>query len=85
MDNSVSPTHGEQYGTAWNCHFGCACFHPLFLFNRFGMLERSASRPGNVHSVDGWKTVLEPVLERYSKRKRVQFFRADAAFALPNL
>jgi hypothetical protein len=33
MDSSVSPTHGEQEGTAWNGYFGCACYHPLFLFN----------------------------------------------------
>jgi hypothetical protein len=23
MDSSVSPTHGEQEGTAYNGHFGC--------------------------------------------------------------
>jgi hypothetical protein len=79
MDSSVSPTHGEQEGTAWNGHFGCACYHPLFLFNQFGMLERCALRAGNVHSADGWKAVLEPVIERYSKRKLMRFFRADAA------
>lgn len=25
MDSSVSPTHGEQEGTAYNDHFGCTC------------------------------------------------------------
>jgi hypothetical protein len=44
MDSSVSPTHGEQAGTAYNGHFGCTCYHPLFLFNQFGDLERCASR-----------------------------------------
>ena len=39
MDSSVSPTHGEQEGTAYNGHFGCTCYHPLFLFNQFGDLE----------------------------------------------
>ncbi len=29
MDSSVSPTHGEQKGTAYNGHFGCTCYHPL--------------------------------------------------------
>ena len=29
MDSSVSPTHGDQEGTAWNGHFGCKCYHPL--------------------------------------------------------
>ena len=50
MDSSVSPTHGAQEGTAWNGHFGCMCYHPLFVFNQFGHLERCALRPGNVHS-----------------------------------
>jgi hypothetical protein len=31
MDSSESPTHGEQEGSAWNGHFGCTCYHPLFL------------------------------------------------------
>jgi len=42
MDSSVSPTHGTQEGTAWNGHFGCMCYHPLFVFNQFGQLERHA-------------------------------------------
>jgi hypothetical protein len=50
MDSSVSPTYGEQEGTAYNGHFGCTCYHPLFVFNQFGDLERCVLRPGNVHS-----------------------------------
>ena len=65
MDSSVSPTHGEQEGTAYNGHFGCTCYHPLFVFNQFGDLERCALRPGNVHSADDWRSVLEPVVARY--------------------
>lgn len=53
MDSSVSETHGAQEGTAYNGHFGCTCYHPLFVFNQFGDLERCALRPGNVHSADG--------------------------------
>jgi hypothetical protein len=65
MDSSESPTHGEQEGSAYNGHFGCTCYHPLFVFNQFGDLERCALRPGNVHSADGWRAVLEPVMARY--------------------
>ena len=85
MDSSVSPTHGEQEGTAYNGHFGCACYHPLFVFNQFGDLERCALRPGNVHSADGWREVLEPVVSRYRDRKLRRYFRADAAFASPEV
>jgi hypothetical protein len=49
-------------------------------------LERCSLRSGNVHSADGWRDVLEPVVARYRggaiKRR---FFRGDAAFALPDL
>ncbi len=85
LDSSVSPTHGEQEGTAYNGHFGCTCYHPLFLFNQFGDLERCSLRPGNVHSADGWRDVLEPVVARYRERTLRRYFRGDAAFALPDL
>jgi hypothetical protein len=85
MDSSVSPTFGEQEGTAYNGHFGCTCYHPLFLFNQFGDLERCALRPGNVHSAEGWRAVLEPVVARYRDTVKRRYFRADAAFASPEV
>ena len=36
MDSSESPVHGNQEGSAYNGHFNCTCFHPLFVFNQFG-------------------------------------------------
>jgi hypothetical protein len=47
---SESPTYGEQEGSAYNGHFGCMCYHPVFVFNQLGDVERCALRPGNVHS-----------------------------------
>ena len=85
MDSSVSPTFGEQKGTAYNGHFGCTCYHPLFVFNQFGDLERCALRPGNVHSAHGWRDVLVPVVERYKGRAIRLYFRGDAAFASPEI
>jgi Transposase DDE domain group 1 len=85
MDSSESPTHGEQEGSVWNGHFGCTCYHPLFLFNQFGDLERSFLRPGNVHSAEDWPLVLEPVVARYRERGVDLYFRADAAFAKPEI
>ena len=64
MDSSVSPTHGQQEGTAYNGHFACTCYHPLFCFNQFGDLERALLREGQVHSADDWRSVLEPVVSR---------------------
>src|SRR3954468_3484627 len=85
MDSSVSPTYGEQEGSAYNGHFGCTCYHPLFVFNQFGDLERCALRPGNVHSAEGWRDVLEPVIARYRTTMKRRYFRADAGFAAPEV
>src|ERR1700757_4010006 len=85
MDSSESPTYGEQEGSAYNGHFGCTCYHPLFVFNQLGDLERGALRPGNVHSADGWRAVLEPVIARYRGRVKRLYFRGDAAFANPEV
>jgi hypothetical protein len=71
--------HGT--GTSATC-----ATHPLFIFNQFGHLERSDLRNGNVHSADGWKTLLAPeFISRYAGRDLMRFFRGDAAFAIPEL
>ena len=85
MDSSVSPTYGQQEGTAYNGHFGCECYHPLFIFNQDGDVEYARLRPGNVASADDWRSVLEPVIERYRGNNIPKFFRGDAAFAIPQL
>jgi Transposase DDE domain group 1 len=85
LDSSESPTFGQQEGSAYNGHFRCTCYHPLFVFNQFGDLERCALRPGHVHSAEGWRDVLLPVIARYRARGFVLYFRGDAAFAKPEL
>lgn len=85
LDSSVSETYGQQEGSAYNGHFECTCYHPLFCFNQDGDLERALLRDGNVHSADDWRSVLEPVVARYRGLKIQKFFRGDAAFANPEL
>jgi hypothetical protein len=85
MDSSVSPTHGEQENSVWNGHYECTCYHPLFVFNQLGDLERCALRPGNVHSADCWESVLKPVVARYKGRVSRIYFRGDAGFANPEI
>jgi len=85
MDSSESPTYGGQEGSAYNGHFGCTCYHPLFVFNQLGDVERCALRPGNVHSANGWRAVLEPVVARYRGTVKRLYFRGDAAFANPEI
>ena len=85
MDSSDSPTHGHQEGSTFNGHFGFTCYHPLFVFNQFGGLERAMLRPGNVHGSKGWREGLGPVVARLRGRKLTRSLRADAAFARPEI
>ena len=85
IDSSESPVHGQQEGAAYNGHFECMCYHPLFCFNQFGDCEGAVLRPGNVHSADGWEGFIDPIVERYLKLAVRLLFRADAAFAKPEL
>ncbi|HUE15149.1 MAG TPA: IS1380 family transposase, partial [Planctomycetaceae bacterium] len=85
MDSSVSETFGGQQGSAYNGHFECTCYHPLFLFNQFGDLERAMLRRGHHHSAKFWRRVLLPVIDRYRSDNIPKLFRGDAAFANPAL
>ena len=84
-DSSASPVHGEQEASAYNGHFGCTCYHPLFCFNQFGDCEGSMLRPGNVHSADRWKELLEPIVARYERKTVRPILSGDAAFAKPEI
>jgi Transposase DDE domain group 1 len=42
-------------------------------------------RPGNVHSADEWEGTLLPVVARYQGKIARMYFRADAAFAMPEV
>jgi hypothetical protein len=85
LDSSVSETYGRQEGSAYNGHFECTCYHPIFCFNQLGDLERALLRNGNVASADEWRSVLEPVVVRYRDLDISKYFRGDAAFAIPEL
>ena len=85
LDSSVSETHGQQEGSAYNGYFECTCYHPLFCFNQDGDLERALLRHGNVASADDWRSVLEPVVARYRTRNIQKLFRGDAGFANPQV
>ena len=85
LDSSVSETYGEQEGAAYNGHFGCECYHPLFCFNQDGDVEAALLREGNVASAHNWRSLLVPVVERYRHVDVRKLFRGDAAFAIPEL
>ena len=85
MDSTEIPVYGEQEQSAYNGHFESTCFHPLLLFNRDGDCLAAKLRPGNVHSAEGWQELLLPEIERQQRLGKEIAFRADAAFAKPEI
>jgi hypothetical protein len=85
MDSTEIPVYGEQEHSAYNGHFESTCYHPLLLFNREGDCLAAKLRPGNVHSAEEWEEVLLPEIERQQELGKEVVFRADAAFAKPEI
>ena len=85
MDSTEIPVYGEQEQSAYNGHFESTCFHPLLLFNREGDCLAAKLRPGNVHSAEDWEELLLPEIERQQRMGKEVAFRADAAFAKPEI
>ena len=86
MDSSVSPTYGDQEGTAYNGHSSaaraitrCSCSTSSAIWSVAPL------RPGNVHSAHEWRDVLDPVVARYRNKTLRRYFRGDAAFASPEV
>ena len=85
MDSTESPVHGRQEGGAYNGHYESVCYHPLLLFNRQGDCLAARLRPGNVSSAEDWDELLLPEIERQQAEGNSVTFRADAAFAKPEI
>ena len=85
MDSTEIPVYGEQEHSAYNGHFESTCYHPLLLFNGEGDCLAAKLRPGNVHSAEDWDEVLLPEIEHQQEVGKAVVFRADAAFAKPEI
>jgi len=85
MDSTESPVHGQQEGSAYNGHYESVCYHPLLLFNQHGDCLSAKLRPGNVSSAEDWDELLLPEIERHQAEGKRVTFRADAAFAKPEI
>jgi hypothetical protein len=85
MDSTEIQVYGQQEQSAYNGHFESTCYHPLLLFSREGNCLAAKLRPGNVHSAEGWEELLLPEIERQQKLGKEVVFRADAAFAKPEI
>ena len=60
-------------------------YHPLLLFNQHGDCLAAKLRAGNVSSADDWDELLLPEIERQQAEGKRVTFRADAAFAKPEI
>ncbi len=85
MDSTEIPVSGHQENSAYNGHFESTRYHPLLLFNREGDCLAAKLRAGNVHGADAWEQMLLPEIERQQKAGKEVVFRADAAFAKPEI
>jgi len=81
--------YGQQENSAYNGHFESTCYHPLLLFNREGDCLAAKLRSGNVQGADDWEELLLPEgpegTPRQQKLGKEVVFRADAAFAKPEI
>src|ERR1700731_3354781 len=88
MNVTIAPANGSQWAHGDNWIGDPQHLAGLFCRQQplpLGDLERCALRPGNVHSADGWRGVLEPVVSRYRGKGTRLYFRGDAAFANPEI
>jgi Transposase DDE domain group 1 len=85
MDSTEIPVYGQQEHSAYNGHVESPCDHPLLLCYRQGDCLAAKRRPGNVHRAEDWDERLRPEVARQQTRGQEVAFRADAAFAKPEI
>ena len=85
MDSTEIPVYGKQEQSSYNGHYESTCYHPLLLFNGEGDCLAAKLRPGNVHSAEDWEELLLPEINRQQMLGKEVVFRADAAFAKPEI
>ena len=68
-----------------NIIWSATYYHPLLLFNQHGDCLAAKLRPGNVHRPEDWEELLLPEIKRQKAEGKRVTFRADAAFAKPEI
>ena len=62
VDSFPIEAHGHQPGSEWNGHYGIRCFNPLIAMLDTGHWLGVELRPGNVHTANGVRDFLQPIL-----------------------
>src|SRR5262249_15807264 len=74
---------GEQEMSVWNGHYACTCYHPLFVFNQFGDLERCALRAGHVQALTAGTTCSSPSWRATRARSHASIFERTQPLQCP--
>ena len=86
MDSTEIPVYGEQEQSAYNGHFESTCYHPTAAVQPGRRLSGGqASSWQRAQRGEGWEELLLPEIERQQKLGKEVVFRADAAFAKPEI
>ncbi len=88
IDSSNSPTYGDQYGSAYNSHYGENGYHPIFMVDgETGDCLKAALRSGNVYTSRQIVAFVGPERKRIRKKyPDIQIIiRGDSGFATPEL
>jgi len=88
LDSTNSETYGNQYGSAYNPHYGAEGYHPLLMFDgNTGDLLKAELRSGNVYTSRQSVRFVGPLFEKYNKQFKdiTLYLRADSGFAKPGL
>src|SRR5690625_3556380 len=88
IDSSNSPTYGDQYGSAFNFHYGENGYHPIFMFEgETGDCLKAALRGGSVYTSRQIVAFVGPELKRLRKKYPdiKIIIRGDSGFATPEL
>ena len=83
VDSTMLEVHGTQGGTAYNGHYCCRGYHPLFAFMaETGTWIGAQLRSGEVWSATNTEAFLLPLIDAVEQQvAQVASVRGDAAFA----
>jgi hypothetical protein len=80
-DSGLWPAGEERVQRSFRIHL----LPPTAAVQSRGRLSGGKLRPGNVHGAEDWKEMLLPEIERQQRLGKEVVFRADAAFAKPEI
>jgi hypothetical protein len=83
IDSFPRTAHGHQEGAAYNGHYHETCFHPIVAVADTGHFLDARMRPGNVHTADGAREFVEPLLAPARDLATRIWMRFDAGYVAP--